>query len=122
MQMNPSLNSHDRARLSRATAVLASPLAANSFDSWLGEVNDTIKDLIGADKASFMFPWDGDAVHVRGDQFAPPMLVAFAQEKLPEVERRWNLRTRQVALGVSNRRLLYGKHAAAIYRSEYYGD
>lgn len=120
--MNLSLGTTDRARLASAIRALTSPLAAASFEHWLAEVNRSLKELIGADKAAFMFPPEGGIVRASSDEFASPALESYMRDHLPQIERRWNTRTRTVKLQVFNRRLLYGEHLREMYRSSYYNE
>jgi len=120
--MTLSLSPHDQSLVAAATRALVSPLVAPSFEEWLREVNRTLKELLWADKASFMFALPGGEVRAASEEYTPPELETYVRQKLPETERRWGLRRRSVELGAYNRALLYGRHRREIYRSDYYNE
>ena len=120
--MTLTLSTKDQSLLAAATRTLVSPLVQPTFEHWLSEVNRTLKPLLGADKASFMFPLDNGEVRTASDEIPSRILIEYVRERLPAQERRWGIRRRSVALGVWNRRQLYGRHVRDLYRSEYYND
>ena len=120
--MTLALSPHDQTLVAAATRALVSPLAAPSFEAWLCEVNRTLKELLWADKASFMFPVDSGDIRTVSDELSPSVLQTYMREKLPEIERRWAIRRRSVELGAFNRALVYGDRLRELYRSEYYND
>jgi DNA-binding CsgD family transcriptional regulator len=117
-----ALSPHDQSLVAAATRALVSPLVAPSFEHWLGEVNRTLKELLWADKASFMFPLPSGEIRGASDGYTSPELERYMREKLPEIERRWAIRQRSVELGAFNRTLVYGDRLGQLYRSEYYND
>ena len=120
--MSLRLSQHDQSLVAAATRALVSPLGAPSFEDWLREVNRTLKELLWADKASFMFPLSSGELRTASDELPSPVLQTYMREKLPEIDRRWGVRKRTVQLGAFNRALIYGDDLAELYRSEYYNE
>ena len=120
--MTLALSPHDQSLVAAATRALVSPLVAPTFESWLAEVNHTLKELLWADKASFMFPLANGELRTVSDEYASPVLQTFMREKQPEIERRWGMRRRALAMGTFTRAALYGADLPELYRSEYYNE
>jgi DNA-binding CsgD family transcriptional regulator len=120
--MSLRLTQHDQSLVAAATRALVSPLGAPSFEDWLREVNRTLKELLWADKASFMFPVGAGEIRTASDEVPSPVLQTYMREKLPEIDRRWEVRKRTVQLGAFNRAVIYGDNLPQLYASEYYNE
>jgi DNA-binding NarL/FixJ family response regulator len=120
--MKLALSSHEQTLVANAMRALVSPLLKPTFDDWLCAVNVSLKELLAADKASFMFPIDDDEIRTVSDDFPSAVLQHYMREKLPEIEMRWGTRRRSLELGVFNRALIYADRLTELYRSEYYNE
>lgn len=120
--MTLALSPHDQSLVAAATRALVSPLVAPSFEQWLAEVNRTLKELLWADKASFMFPLAGGELRTMSDEIPSSVLQCFMREKLPEIERRWGIRRLALEQGTFTRRSVYRDRMAELYRSEYWNE
>jgi DNA-binding CsgD family transcriptional regulator/PAS domain-containing protein len=120
--MTLALSPHDQSLVAAATRALVSPLVAPSFEHWLAEVNRTLKELLWADMASFMFPLAGGEIRTVSDEYASSVLQCFMREKQPEIERRWGIRRLSLEQGTFTRRSVYGDRVAELYRSEYWNE
>lgn len=120
--MTLALSQYDQSLVAAATRALVSPLVAPSFESWLAEVNRTMKELVWADTATFMFPVSGSDVKAVSDMYTSPAMRQYMLEKQPEIERRWGARTRALTLGSFNRTTLYAERIGELYASDYYNE
>ena len=120
--MGLALSTQDQSLVATATRALVSPLIAPSFEGWLAEVNHTLKELFGADKASFMFPLPGGRIGTASDEFQSSQMQYYMREKQPEIERRWGVRRRALELGAFTRGTLYAGRLPELYRSDYYNE
>jgi DNA-binding CsgD family transcriptional regulator len=120
--MSLRLTQHDQSLVAAATRALVSPLGAPSFEDWLREVNRTLKELLWADKASFMFPLASGEIRTASDEVPSPVLQTYMREKLPQIERLWGVRKRCLQFGAFNRALIYGDDLPQMYASEYYNE
>src|SRR3712207_3847842 len=75
--MTLTLSPHDQSLVAAATRALVSPLVAPSFEDWLREVNRTLKELLWADKASFVFPLPGGGVRGASDEYTLPTIERY---------------------------------------------
>lgn len=113
------LPARDVSRLDAALEALLDPLSGDA-DGWRGRVNPICRELLRGDCASFLLPLPG-MQWVYTKQF--PQETARRYPALMRVnEQRYGLITRQIRLGVWNRRLEYGPHYDRILRSPYYQD
>lgn len=120
--MTLSLSPHDQSMLAAATRALVSPLVHPKLEDWLREVNHNVRELLRADKASFVFPLSTGEVRSASDDFSTKMLSDFSRERLAALDQQFGARRRCVELGAWNRRLTYGTRLKDMYKSEYYNE
>lgn len=128
-----SLSAADRARLTGVAHTLASPLTYPSVDAWRRAVTRETKELLGADKASFLLPAEDvdDADDTGGVRTAGASLFS---EDVPWEDRSayptviqpldatWSVWQRQVTLGAWDRETLWRPLRELYLRSAYYNE
>lgn len=115
-----SLSAPDRSRLQAATRALLSPLAYAGPDRWRSAVSGAMKELLGADIATFVLPVDGLApVYTEGFDRRLAAQYPSREVALPGGVSMWQRQARQK---VWNRAMLYRGQTAAYYRSAYYNE
>ena len=114
------LTASDRRQLEHAYEVLADPFARASLGEWQRDVLRTLRPLLRADMASMLLPVPGAEVVV-SEEVPLDDLWKFSCAIAP-LDRRWSVWERQVALAVSDRRLLWGPYMAEYLQSTYYNE
>jgi DNA-binding CsgD family transcriptional regulator len=117
--MDLSLSPAEQLRLQEAVRTLVSPLEYPEVDGWRSAVNGAVRELLGADMASFMLP--GTGTHLVHSDELPPNKIDDYPSRLATL-RRIAIWRRQVALGAWTRSMFVRPFADAYYRSAYYND
>lgn len=120
-----TLSDNDLSELRDAIRTLVSPLDYEDVDVWRRAVNRRLKPLLGADKATFQFPGEGaeDLIseEMHADDLRPYLPLARRLQ-----QRLWGsskiIFQRVVALGVCDRRSLYGDDLERYYETQYYNE
>lgn len=120
-----TLTDNDLSGLRDAIRTLVSPLAHADVDAWRRAVNRRLKPLLGADKATFQFPGEG-AEDLISEEMDPDDLRPYLPLVRHFQRRLWGnskvIFQRVVALGVCDRRSLYGDDLERYYETEYYNE
>ncbi|MEP0547489.1 MAG: helix-turn-helix transcriptional regulator [Rhodothermales bacterium] len=113
---------HDH-RLTAALETLLSPLAYPDVDGWRKAVCNALKDLLDADIALVKLPADvlNGAAPAYSDDVDMEHLNRYG-EALGPLDARFDAWTRAAALGVCDRRGLWGDALAAYYDSAYFHE
>jgi DNA-binding CsgD family transcriptional regulator/PAS domain-containing protein len=114
------LSSRDQANLERAHNALLSPFSGSTVDDWRSRVVRNLRELLGADKATFMLPGNG-AQLMYSEEINPSVIRQYPGLVAPVYDR-FQLRERELKLGVWTRASLFGPHIEQLYRSDYYNE
>lgn len=110
----------DLARLEQVSRILLTPLTAPSLDAWRAPAASEAARLLGADKATFILPCDGEPLsYCEGNYPMTPDYVTGYMGALSACEKEFGLWRKMVSLGTFRRSDLY---SPAVYRSSYYSD
>lgn len=118
--MNLTLTSGDRAQLFHAQETLLSLLEYETVDRWRSDVNDQIKQLVGADKALFMLP-GVEGPRVYSEEFELSKVNEYPAQLHP-LDARYSIWEAVVKLGVADREMFWGDWLNQYYRSPYYNE
>ena len=113
------LDTRARSALQSALAVLLSPLDAVDANAWRGEVSRTLRELVGADKASFQLEMPGIAAMYSEDHAQATLDAYMEHYRAIDLGR---IRREALGLEVWNRQLLHGRELPAFYKSEIHLD
>ena len=118
--MTRAVRSADIPKIQEAQRVLLSPTAHPRLDDWRDEVHATLKDLLGADLATFALPIPGETHIYSGDVD----LGYLSQYPKTVKELAWHdaAYKKMRREGVWTRRSLNRPWATEFYRSEYYHE
>jgi DNA-binding CsgD family transcriptional regulator len=115
-----ALSGTDQASLASVHRCLLSPLDHEHLDAWRQRVCRDIKELLGADKATFALPLPGMEPYF-SEEVDQGTKSAYPDRAEP-LERRWSVFQRGCELQVYSRDQLFRPNLAAFYRSEYYNE
>lgn len=120
-----TLSPGDQTRLADATRTLVSPLEYPDVDAWRRAVNQALKPLLRADKATFQLPGQGGQT-LFSDDLSGEDLGAYLPLVRRMQRRLWGtprmIFKRVVALRVCDRRSLYAGDLGRYYQTEYYNE
>ena len=118
--MTLTLTTHEQKLLTSCLDVLLSPFAYESHGAWRRDVCRALKQLLGAEQATFVFDLPNEETFF-SEEIDATVLQTYPASIRP-LDQKWDVSARHTELGVYNRRLLWGPHYAAFLRSEYYND
>lgn len=112
-------------RLADAMELLLAPLAYEDVDAWRGAVSGALKELVGADAALIKLPANlvgpGERLAHSEDVDVAPYLAPYG-EALAPLDDWFDVWDRAAALGVCDRRTLWGAWLGAYYESAYFHE
>lgn len=116
-----TLSAFDLRALSRCSQILLDPLAHPSPDAWRSRVNDSLKELLGADAAGFHLPETGGPLFY-SDEYTPELLDALPELEPPPLPDGTSMVERALELGAGKLEEAYGRHADRYYRSPFFRE
>jgi DNA-binding CsgD family transcriptional regulator len=117
--MGYTLSLRDSRQAGECARILAAPFEFAGFDDWSSAASESLRGLLGADKATFAVS-EGGHLHGHSEVIAPAALREYIDHYL--VADKFGLLTRGLKLGAGNRALCWGAHRREILRSAYWHD
>lgn len=117
--MGITLSSRDESLVRQVSARLLDPLS-EPVDQWRRGICGMLKDLVGADTATFVLP-NPESPAFFSEEYELQTLVNYG-EILASMESRFHLTERMLAMGVSNRATLYRPYEDELLASAYYNE
>jgi DNA-binding CsgD family transcriptional regulator/PAS domain-containing protein len=117
--MGYTLSLRDSRQAGECARILAAPFEFADFAGWSSAASESLRELLGADKATFAVS-EGGRLHRHSEVITPAALREYIDHYL--VADKFGLLTRGLKLGAGNRALCWGAHRREILRSAYWHD
>jgi DNA-binding CsgD family transcriptional regulator len=114
-----TLSLRDSRQAGECARILAAPFEFADFDDWSEASSESLRQLLGADKATFAIS-EGGHLHDRSEVIPQSALREYIQRYL--VGDKFGLLTRSLAFGAFNRELAWGARRREILRSPYWNE